>query len=160
MSNLHQLGLSTAIACSLAAGIAAQTSSTPPATTPPDQMTAITVTGCVQRNTTLAEASPGEAVGTAGVRPGALFILADARGSAASGATPEAVVVTSTISVYQLSGDNQEVAQNLGRRVEIMGTVDQKERAIERAEHGTTGAVPLPKLTIATMKETTGTCSK
>jgi hypothetical protein len=41
-----------------------------------------------------------------------------------------------------------------------MGTVDQKERAIERAEHGTTGAAALPKLTIATMKETTGTCSK
>src|ERR1700722_17046783 len=105
MIDLHQLALSTAIACALAAGIAAQTSSTPPATTPPDQMTTVTVTGCVQRNATPSVTSGHETAGTSGVRPGASFILADARGSAASSATPEGAVVTSTIAVYQLSGD-------------------------------------------------------
>jgi hypothetical protein len=160
MITLHQLGLSTAIACSFAAGIAAQTSSTPPATTPPDQMTAITVTGCVQRNATLIEATTREAVGTTGARPRAVFVLADARGSAASIATPDAAVVTSTVTAYRLSGDDEEVEQNLGRRVEIMGTVDQKDGAVDRASHGETGAAALPKLTITTLKETAGTCSK
>jgi len=158
--NLNQLGLSTAITCSLAVGIAAQTSSTPPATTPPDQMTAITVTGCVQRNTTPPAPSLREAVGTAGARPDAVFVLADARSSGAGTATPDAVVVTSTVTQYQLSGDSQEVEQNVGRRVEISGTVDRKDGAIGRAGQGMTDATALPKLTIATLKETTGTCSK
>ena len=160
MISLQQLGLSTTIACSLAAGIAAQTSATPPATTPPDRMTAITVSGCVQRNPTPPATSTRETVGTAGARPDTSFILADARGSATSTATPDAAVLTSTVTEYQLSGDTQEVEQNLGRRVEIVGTVDQKDGAVGRASRGTTGAAALPKLTIATLKESTGTCSK
>jgi hypothetical protein len=89
-----------------------------------------------------------------------LFILAEARGSAASTATPDAAVLTSTVTEYQLSGDSQEVEQNLGHRVEIVGTVDQKDGAVVRMSRGTAGSAALPKLTITTLKESTGTCSK
>ena len=160
MITLHQLGLSTGIVCALAVGIVAQTSSTPPATTPPDRMTAITVAGCVQRNTTPAAASLRETVGTSGNQPSASFVLADVRAGATSTGTPEAVLVTSTVTEYRLSGDDKEVMEHVGRRVEITGTVDQKDEAIQHAGKGTTGAVALPELTIITLKETTGACSK
>jgi hypothetical protein len=159
MMNLQQIGLSASIACALVTGIVAQTSSIPPAVTPPDQMTAITVTGCLQRDTTPAAATIRETVGTSGAQPSVSFVLADARASEASTATPEAVLVTSTVTAYRLSGDDEEVTQLVGRSVEISGTVDQKDDAIQRAGNGTTGAAARPKLTIITLKKTTGTCS-
>lgn len=160
MINLHQLGLSAAIACALAVGIVAQTTPTAPAATPPDRMTAITVAGCVQRDATPAAASIRESVGTSGSQPSPSFVLADVRAGAASTATPEAVLITLTVTGYRLAGDDKEVTQHVGRRVEITGTVDQKDEAIQRAGNGQTGAAALPTLTIITLTETTGTCSK
>jgi hypothetical protein len=138
----------------------AQTSSTSAASTAPDRITTITVTGCVQRSTTPATSAAREIVATTGAQPDSPFILANARSNVAAAVTPEAVVVASTITAYRLSGDDQEVALNVGRRVEITGTVNERDAAIDGADKGTAGTAALPTLTITLLKEATGTCAR
>jgi hypothetical protein len=158
MTQLHQFRLSAVIAASLAAGLAAQTSPVqPPAS--PDRMTAIVVTGCVQRNTARAASATSYAVGTSGTQADALFILANVRTPAAGSPTPEAAALASTVTTYRLYGDDKEVEQNLGRSVEIGGTVDQGDAAVAHPGQ-VAGSKGMPKLTVTTVKELTGSCSK
>jgi hypothetical protein len=158
MINVRQLGLFAAFTCSCAAAAGAQTTSTPP---PPDEMTAITVSGCVQRNTTPSASSEREAIGSTGTRPDSPLILVDARGKKAAAVTPAAELVTSAVTSYRLAGGGKLVAENIGRRVEIAGTVDKRDPAIEQAVTGRSGAAPLPPmLTITMLTPLTGTCAK
>ena len=122
-------------------------------------MTAIVVTGCVQRNSARAASASGEAVGTSGAQADALFILANVRTSATGTPTPEAAALASIVTTYRLYGDDKEVETNLGHNVQIGGTVDQGDAAVAHPGQAA-GSKGIPKLTVTTVKELGGTCSR
>jgi hypothetical protein len=115
---------------------------------PPDQTTTISVSGCVSR--------------TAAPAAESAYLLTEARNeeSTAAEPTPDAVHLTSTVATYRLSGNDEEIAQHIDRRVTISGTVDQRDPAAAGANHGTANTTTPPKLTVTSMKETTGSCSR
>jgi hypothetical protein len=159
MTQLHQFGLWTVLALSCATGLAAQASPGQPPAASPDRMTAIVVTGCVQRNSARAASTTSGVVGTSGTQADALFILANVRMPAAGTPTPEAAALASTVTTYRLYGDDKDVESSLGHNVEIGGTVDQADAAVAHAGQAAASS-GFPKLTVTTVKVLAGTCSK
>jgi hypothetical protein len=158
MTQLHQFGLSTVLAVSCAAGLAAQASPIQPPAASPDRMTAIVVTGCVQRNTANAVSATSGVAG-ASAQADASFILANVRTAASGTPTPEAATLASIVTTYRLYGDDKEVESNLGHNVQIGGTVDQGDAAVAHPGQAA-GSRGIPKLTVTTVKELAGTCSR
>jgi hypothetical protein len=140
----------------------------------------ITVTGCVQREADYRrsrDAGQGGVAGT-GVGAGNEFILADASASTspAAGArtepNPTGTSGSSAATAYELTGSNEgQVAQYVGKRVEITGTLKPAEVSAGGKPTGgaTAGAPPsgvdvaskdlqLRELEIASVREATGTC--
>jgi hypothetical protein len=159
MTQLRQFRLSAVIAASFAAGLAAQTGAVQPPPASPDRMTAIVVTGCVQRNAANAVSGTSGVAGAGGAQTDASFILANVHTSATGTPTPEAAALASIVTTYRLYGDEKEIGANLGHNVQVAGTVDQGDAAVAHPGQAA-GTKGMPKLTVTTVKELAGTCSK
>ena len=142
----------------------------------------VTVVGCVQRETDYRQARDAGRGGVAGTGVGAgnEFVLADASSassttaSARPGSEPNAPTGTSgsAAMTYELSGPNEgQVAQYVGRRVEISGKVKPAETSASGQPTGgaTAGQPPrgvdvaskdlkLRELEVTSVRATTGTC--
>ncbi len=139
----------TAVACSMAIGLAAQTPATGGAQSgyPSDAKNKVSVTGCLEKAGPAASATGGASGATADT---AKFVLKNATsggaasgsataasgaaagtgGTAAPGASASAGAAGTT---YRLQGDDAKLTPHVGHKVTIMGTVD-------TAGSGSTGA--------------------
>jgi hypothetical protein len=142
----------------------------------------ITVTGCIQKEADYRAAKDAGRGGVAGsgVGAGNEFILANASMSsmssspatAADPATPTGTSGASAGAAYELTGSNEgQVAQYVGKRVEITGVLKPAEVGASGKPTGgaTAGAPPsgvdatskdlqLRELEITSVREATGTC--
>ena len=131
----------------------------------------VTVEGCIQAETDYRKAQNlgrGGALGT-GAGAGNEFVLADAKMASAGAATG---TTGAAAQAYELSGANEgKAAQFAGKRVEITGTLKPAEIAGTAPTGGPTAGPPprgvdvasddlkLRELEVASVRETTGTCS-
>jgi hypothetical protein len=137
----------------------------------------VTITGCIQREADYRQARDAGRGGVAGTGVGAgnEFVLTNASMSTgtAPGAEPAPTGTTgSTATAYELTGPNEgQVAQYVGRRVEISGTLKAAERGPTGQPTGgaTAGQPPtgvdvaskdlkLRELEVSSVRESTGTC--
>jgi hypothetical protein len=153
-----------AIACT-AAVAAGQAPPTPQVPGPPSQVPApaqppterkssaissVTLTGCLERKAEGSSTTPG-AVGTAGAVGGAdaAFVLTKVMkptGTAGSASATAAPLAAS----YRLDADNSKLAPNVGKKVEIMGTIaDQSGRDASEA----------PRLKVDSVKMIAASCT-
>ena len=137
----------------------------------------MTITGCVQREADYRSARDAGRGGVAGTGAGAgnEFVLTDTSPAAQPGAEPTSPTGTSgskSATAYELTGPNEgQVAQYIGRRVEISGTLKAAEVGAGGQPTGgaTAGKPPsgvdvaskdlqLRELEVTSVKEATGTC--
>jgi hypothetical protein len=145
--------------------VTAQTAPTVRQTLPsdPDRTTAITVIGCLQRNTT----EIGNAIARSGSAvPNTTFILTDARPAPVNSTdptrivTPDEATVTSTVTTYRLDGAEPILQAQLGHTVEISGGVEKRGGVGPAASEPATSIPTVPRLTVTTIKSVGTTCTK
>jgi hypothetical protein len=168
---------SVAVVMMFGMAVFAQTPSQPRSETPQAQQRAaagerVTVVGCVQHEADYRrahEAGRGGVAGT-GVGTGNEFVLANA--SMSSGRPTGTAGSAAGETAYELTGPNEGlVAQHVGKRVEITGTLKPAEvTASGRPTGGATAGAPpegvdvtskdlrLRELEITTVRAATGTC--
>jgi hypothetical protein len=163
-------GLIAATACTLAIGVSAQT--TPPAQRPssPSASDQITVTGCLQRESSSATAgTTGTSGATSASSSASAFVLkvtppSSPAGSAAAGATTG--TAGSTASSYKLDADEAKLTPHIGHKVEITGSVDKSMSSTAPA--GSTSAAGgatasagsnVPKLKVDSVRMIAASCS-
>jgi len=186
-----------AVAAAFGVGAAAQTApppATPPQTTSPAQPAPqrgeaqqVTLVGCVQREADYRQANnlgKGGAVGT-GVGASNEFVLINATASGATGSPSATGAATGTPAgtatgtsggtaagqAFEVSGANEsQLAQYVGQRVEITGTLKKAEVGPAGATGGTTAGKPptgvdvtsadlrLREVEIVSVKTASGTC--
>jgi hypothetical protein len=137
----------------------------------------VTVVGCVQREDDYRKANNlgrGGAAGS-GVGAGNEFVLANAMmssGAAGGAAAPSAPTGTGgTNTAYEVTGPNEgKLAQHVGNRVEITGTLKRAETGAVGPTGGPTAGAPprgvdvtsedlkLRELEVTSVKAATGTC--
>jgi hypothetical protein len=159
-----KLHVMTAVLLALPAPLFAQDSATP-------QQGKLTVTGCVeqaQRNGSLA----GTPVGTSAVSPNTaddeansqapvdryLLTGATRRGGEASGSTAPAATTSSNLTSYALQGQEAELREHAGQRVEITGTVSPSPKETLPGDRAAL-ASGVQRLTVESLKVIGASCS-
>src|SRR5580765_21518 len=167
-------GLMAETACTLAIGVSAQTAGqTSPAQRPTSTTASdsITVTGCLQRESSTATAgTTGTSGSTSASSSVSGFILkvippstASTTGSTAAGATTTGT--SGNTASYKLDADDSKLTPHVGHKVEITGSLD---KSMSTAPAGSTSAAGGasasagsngPKLKVDTVRMIAASCS-
>jgi hypothetical protein len=158
------------LAATGAIGAQQQSSPDPAAAAPQGPQTPITITGCVQKETTVLKRDPAKGeVGDVGM--GDEFVLTNSQLNPAPDAPPAAGTSGSVGNfgkVYRVTGDKEAALKaSVGQRVEITGTF--KQDADAKAELGAVGTsgraiagelttANTPEITISAVKVLPGAC--
>ena len=156
-------GIVVATACTFAIGLSAQTPSQAPQTPKPAASAAadhITVTGCVQRESS--SATPG-ATGTSGsTSPSSPGFVLNVKPDSASPTSSATAGTSGAPSSYRLDADDSKLSAHIGHKVEITGTLD-KAMSGSTAPAGSTStasASASPKLKVDSVRMIAASCSE
>jgi hypothetical protein len=161
--------LIAATACTLAIGVSAQT--TPPTQRPSSSSASdqITVTGCLQRESSSATAgTTGTSGATSASSSASAFVLKVTPPSSPAGSAAGATTGTagSTATSYKLDADDAKLTPHIGHKVEITGSVDKSMSSTAPA--GSTSAAGgatasagsnAPKLKVDSVRMIAASCS-
>lgn len=167
-------GLIAATACTLAIGVSAQT--TTPTTQQPTSTTAadrITVTGCLQRDSSSATAGATGTSGTTAASSSMAAYVLNVTPAAGAGTTTGSTAGATTAgtsgakaSSYRLDADDSKLSAHVGHKVEITGSLDKSSSTAPSGSTSTAGATSpsasssmSPKLKVDSVRMIAASCS-
>jgi hypothetical protein len=123
----------------------------------------VTIEGCIQHSVQAPSATAG-ATGTAGTTAtGGPFILANAMKSTSTpGATStsgSSAASTAIVSTYRLDADDSKLSPHVGHKVEITGTLDDREETSTSPSRSAATAISSPKLKVENVRMIAVACT-